>query len=1086
LAFALAILSIGMLRTLQAQQGGAPISFQRDVRPILSDNCFLCHGPDQSTRMVGLRLDIRDGVFSKRPNGVPIVPGKSEQSLLYQRILADNPARRMPPPSSHKTLTDKQKETLKRWIEEGANWNEHWSFVPPVQRTPPNVSDEDWSRNPIDRFILAKLEANRLTHAPEADRRSLIRRVSLDVRGLPPAPEEIAAFVDDRSPSAYEKMVDRLLASPRYGEHRAHYWLDAARYGDTNGMHYDNYRGGIWPYRDWVVNAFNRNLSYDQFAVEQLAGDLLPNPTIDQLIATGFSRNNVTTNENGVIEEEVAVMYAKDRADTTGAVFLGLTTGCATCHDHKFDPISQKDHYALEAFFNNTTQMIMDDNRPDAPPIIFVPNDPDRASWLALNRRRDALRAALDEARRANNPAFVRWISGEVAAIRPPVEESSELLGISMDEGVKIRKDGRVAEMPLRPGVTLGPSPWQDRQALLFDGKTALAMPDVKLTSDTPFAISFWVYLPKIVRHPGLTGARVASPVVASQLTRTAPASKLTGGGDPDAAAAEPELRGWLIDLDEGVPALKLYGDGSQVMRALALRNMPLQERTWTHLTFTYDGSRKEEGLSLYVNAVAAPIERGGFGVQNKNVVRRLPGTIANDAPLLLGSDGVTPVFDGSIADFRIFSRAITEEEARLVAAWPEVARSTGKTAAQLSSAQTDALRLYYLSFQDPNYGKRVKELDGVNAERKQIIERATTAMIMEERPNSKATARILYRGLYDQPRDEVEANVPSALPPLPASSPRNRLGLAKWLVDPGNPLTARVAVNRFWQELFGVGLVSTTGDFGAQGEAPSHPELLDWLAVEFRESGWNVKKLFRLILMSAAYRQSARASGDSLTKDRENRLVSRGPSFRLDGEVIRDLALSASGLLVSKMGGPPVKPYQPGGVWEATSMPASNTKNYQQDQGNDLYRRSLYTLWKRSAPPASMEIFDGPTRESCTVRRERTNTPLQALVMMNDPQFVEAARNLAGHAMSGKDLDARIDFMTIRLLARTFDSKERGIVGQSYNGFFRYYESHPDDAAKLVSVGESKADPKLPKSELAALTMVANQLISLDETLNK
>jgi hypothetical protein len=568
--------------------------------------------------------------------------------------------------------------------------------------------------------------------------------------------------------------------------------------------------------------------------------------------------------------------------------------------------------------------------------------------------------------------------------------------------------------------------------------------------------------------------------VIASQLTRPAPAE---GDAEPPPNTGP---RGWLIDIDEGVPALKLYGDGGKLIRALALRNAPLVENTWTHLTFTYDGSRKEEGLSLYVNGKAAPIERGAYGVQNVNIVRELTGALTNDAPLVLGGEGGAVIFPGSLAEFRVFNRVITEHEAQLLAAWPEIEKSTGQPPRELSAAQQEALRLYYFSRRDPQYRKSLEALDKLNAERKQIEDRATTAIVMEERSNSKATARLLYRGLYDQPRDEVAANVPPALPPLPASYPRNRLGLAKWLVDAGHPLTARVAVNRFWQEVFGAGIVKTTADFGSQGEAPSHPELLDWLAVEFRESGWDVKRLFRMLLTSAAYRQSAVVTPDRLSKDPDNRLLSRGPRFRLDGEMVRDLALAASGLLVAKMGGPPVKPYQPEGVWEATSMLASNTRHYEQDHGEALYRRSLYTLWKRSAPPASMEIFDGPTRESCVVRRERTDTPLQALVIMNDPQLIEAARKLAGRAMASGALDRQVDYMTLRLLARTLEAKERAVAQRSYQDFLGYYDAHPGDAAKLLAVGESKADPKLPPAELAALTMVANQLLSLDETLNK
>ena len=1075
---------------MPADEKGAPaVDFQREIRPILSDNCFLCHGPDKSTRMVDLRLDIREGAFSQRKNGTPIVPGKPAESLAYRKITAENPALRMPPPYSHKSLTDKQKDTLKRWIEQGANWKEHWAFAAPVRPNPPAAQNAEWARSPIDRFILAKLEASGLKPAPEADRRTLIRRVTLDLTGLPPTPQAVAEFVNDKSDDAYAKLVDRLLESPQYGEHRAHYWLDAARYGDTNGMHYDN-RRDMWPYRDWVVEAFNRNLPFDRFVVEQIAGDLLPNRTLDQQIASGFNRNGVSTNENGIIEDEVAAMYVKDRVDTTGTVFLGLTIACATCHDHKFDPISQRDYYSLAAFFRNTTQMVMDDNRPDAPPMIFVPKQGDRARWAELNKQRESLVRRMTEVCKTPNAAFDRWLaSNGHRQVRATLDGSSQLLALYADDAARVSSSG-VNEIKLPTGVTLGDFPAGGQRALKFDGKSALTLPNLdSISGDEPFSISTWVYLPKVTRHPGLTGSRDA-PAIASKLSRVQPAPKPKpeGSAEADDSPGPPKLRGWTIDLDEGVPALRLYGDDGKTMRALALRNEFLKEGEWTHLTFTYDGSRQEQGLSLFVNGNRVPIERGGYGVQNNNVVAQLEGTLKNDAPLLFGSDGASGFLTGSIADFRVFNRVITEEEARRVAAWPTIAGTQNKEAGQLSDSEKEALKLYYLSRDDAAYQALAAEFDKVNAEHRLIENRSDTALVMEEKPDSKPVAYLLNRGMYDQPREELNPNVPSVLPPMAASYPRNRLGLAEWLVDPANPLTARVAVNRFWQELFGTGIVKTSEDFGSQGEMPSHPELLDWLAVEFRDSGWDVKNLFRLMVTSATYRQSALATEEKIKKDPDNRLLARGPRFRMDGEMVRDYALAASGLLLPIMGGPSVKPYQPAGVWEVTSMMNSNTRVYKQDSGPNLYRRSLYTLWKRSAPPASLEIFGAPTRETCIMRRERTDTPLQALVTMDDPQFVEAARHLAEMALlaSRDKLDAQIDFMTSRVLSRAFEPRERQVVVRSYKNFLGYYDSHQADASKLLAVGESKANAKLPVPEFAALTMVANQLLNLDEALNK
>jgi Protein of unknown function (DUF1553)/Protein of unknown function (DUF1549)/Planctomycete cytochrome C/Concanavalin A-like lectin/glucanases superfamily len=1055
------------------------VDFQREIRPILSDNCLSCHGPDPSTRKANLRLDQREGALATRQNGAPIVPGKPGQSLLYQKITEENPARRMPPLSSHKTLSEAQKAAIRLWIEQGANWTQHWAFIAPKRPALPRVKDEKWTRTPIDRFVLAKIEEAGLTPNPEADRRALIRRVSLDLTGLPPNPEDVAAFVADQSPNAYEKVVARLLASPRYGEHRARYWLDAARYADTNGLHYDNYRGGIWPYRDWVVRAFNGNMPFDRFAVEQLAGDLLPNPTLDQLIATGFVRSNMTTNENGVIEEEVRVQYVKDRADTAGTVFLGLTVGCATCHDHKFDPISQKDHYALEAFFNNTTERVMDLNRPDPPPIAIVPADADRARWVELETLRKSLRARMDAARTAPNPRFDAWLaSGERNGVADPVA-SSEVLAVSAaPNGVRVRRKGVESIQPLEGGVSADDvSPWQGVPALTFDSKSSIKLPSGDLTGGEPFSMTTWVYLPKIALHPGQTGGSLAL-VIAGQMT----------AGDSERTPPIAPT-GWVFEIDEGVPRLRLVDGEGKVIRAQAPYHRPVKAGTWNHLTFTYDGSKTENGYAFYVNGTRLPIERGAYGGQDSTIAPELKATITNTAAITVGNSRLGDKgIEGSVGDFRIFDRVISEEEARVASVWPAVAAAASKDGAQLSAAERDALKLYYLAYSDPDYRELAAEFTRLSNEHRQIELRSDTAMVLEERQDSKAAAHLLFRGMYDQPRDLVDAMTPSFLPPMAAKLPRNRLGLAWWMVDRANPLFSRVAVNRFWQEFFGAGIVESTEDFGAQGQTPSHPELLDWLAVEFRESGWDVKKLMTQIVLSAAYRQSAVASEKKLSADPANRLLARGPRFRLDGEVVRDSALAASGLLVTKLGGPPVKPYQPAGIWEGTSMVASNTRNYKQDTGESLYRRSLYTLWKRQAPPASMDIFDGPTREACVVRRDRTNTPMQALVTMNDPQFVEAARVLAQRAMQASkgDVNGAMDFMTLRVLARALTPAERQIVRSAYQDFVSHYDADPSAAAKLLAVGEFPADQNLRAPELAALTMVANQIFSLDETLNK
>ena len=989
------VLSLGAA-TLAAQspaRSPAPIDFQREIRPILSDNCFQCHGPDPDTRMAGLRLDLKDTVFAVRPHGTPVVPKQPESSLVYQRISAP-PGRRMPPESAHKNLSPQQIALIKRWIEQGADWQEHWAFRAPVAPRMPAVRLAAWLKNPIDRFVLARLEAQGLEPAPAADARTLIRRVALDLTGLPPKPSEIELFLKDTSPNAYERMVDRYLASPHYGEHRARYWLDAARYADTNGIHFDNYRE-MWPYRDWVIQAFNRNLGFDQFSTEQLAGDLLPNPTMDQLIATGFFRCGVTTNEAGIIEDEYAEIYAKDRADTTGAVWLGMTVGCATCHDHKFDPISQRDFYALGAFFRNTTQAVMDGNVHDAPPILTVPRQEDRADWTRITQRRAAVRAGMENLRTAATAEFRAWKEHREKIADEPLGEKSEIK----------------AELP-------------------------------ELDAEKPFTIGVRFVLPSDDK----------TYVIAAQQN------------------GKEKGRGWVLDVNGRAPGFRLIGDDGKTIEVRASPMERLKPGSANHVAVTYDGERHRSSLGLYVNGRAvALLGRGNSGLE-------LTGSIHNETPLVLGRS----MEKGAVSDFRLFDRAATESEAALLNQWPGVIANDG-------AGDDDALLTYFLVRRYEPYRKLAAELDGLNHEAKPIEARAATTEIMHEKPDSPPFAYVLYRGAYDQKRQRVEAATPSVLPPMTSDLPRNRLGFARWLFTRDHPLTARVAVNRMWQEVFGTGLVKTLDDFGSQGEAPSHPELLDWLALDFRDHQWDMKRFYKQILMSATYRQAALATTEKLAKDPDNRLLSRGPRYRMEGEMVRDYALAASELLSPEIGGPSVKPYQPDGVWEAVAMEASNTRFYKRDSGDSLYRRSLYTFWKRSAPPASMDIFNAPTREGCTVRRERTDTPLQALVTMDDVQFMEAARMLAERSMEAHaGFGQRLDFIGTRVLARPLDPAERSILDKAYQAFLRYYEAHPDDAGKLLNVGEKRPDPGLPPAEFAALTMLANQMLNLDEVLNK
>jgi len=1015
-----------------AAPASTAVDFQRQVRPILSDNCFLCHGPDKGTRMADLRLDLKEGAFTPRKNGTPIVPGKPEESLLIKRIFSEDTSFRMPPAFAHKTLSAEQKETLRKWIEEGAPWKQHWSFIPPVRQTPPPVKDASWVRTPIDQFLLARLETEGLKPNPEADRRTLIRRVTFDLTGLPPTPEEVQAFIDDKSPKAYEKVVDRLLASPRYGEHRARYWLDAARYADSQGLHIDNYRE-MWPYREWVIGAFNRNMPFDQFTVWQLGGDLLPNATLEQKIASGFHRCNVTTNEGGSIPAEVEAMYAKDRADTTGIVWLGLTVGCATCHNHKFDPIAQKEYYSLTAFFRNTTQLALDGNIPDTPPTVVVPRQEDWKRWTDLSVERANLRAAIAKRETSNDKPFEKWANGKThsVALYSPQSVMAEL-----------KTDSLPAELP--KGVTLGDGPPQLDKALQFEKGSSFELPSTSLEADKPFTIATWVWVPK----------DKGSFTLASQHEEP----------------KDGKSHGWTLSLNGGAlgvngraPELRMTAVNGKYITARPAADYELKPETWYHLLFTYDGTRSRKGLSLFVNGLFVPTY--GDGSDNN------PLTEPISAPANV------KLSEAALAGFKILNLHSDEIQAEMLF-----------NADKAGGGDRGALRKLFTYEADSAIRKTVNRLHQVDAEREEIARRGAVTFVMQERTDTQPVAHVLYRGQYDQMRDEVHPGVPAVLPPMAQSLPRNRLGLAEWIVDPSNPLTARVTVNRFWQELFGTGIVKTSEDFGAQGEPPSHPELLDWLAIEFRDSGWDVKKLFRLMVMSAAYRQSSVADEQKLAKDPDNRLLARGPRFRMDGEMFRDCALAASGLLRPEIGGPSVKPYQPANIWETVAMNESNTRFYKQDSGDGLYRRSLYTFWKRSAPPALMDIFNAPSRETCVVRRERTNTPLQALAAMNDPQFVEAARWLAQHALkqSNGQVESQVNFMADRLLSRDLEPKEMSIVLSSYHDYLSYYDGKPDDAAKLLSVGESKADQSLPKPQFAAMTMVANELMNMDEVLVK
>ncbi|MBA4146890.1 MAG: DUF1553 domain-containing protein [Verrucomicrobia bacterium] len=1027
------------------------VEFNRDIRPILTENCFACHGTDSASRKASLRLDLFEDATASRKNAKPaIVPGKPDDSELIARIMTTDEDDIMPPPGSHKVLTVEQKELLKRWIAEGAKYQEHWSLLAASRSETPRVKNKQWVKTPIDAFILARLEAEGLKPAPEADRRTLARRLSLDLIGLPPQSGEVEAFVKDKSADAYEKYVDKLLASPHWGEHRGRYWLDAARYADTHGIHFDNYRE-MWSYRDWVINALNKNMSFDQFTIEQLAGDLLPKATLEQKVATGFNRNNITSNEGGIIDEEYYVLYTRDRTETAAQVWLGLTAGCAVCHDHKYDRFSQKEFFELSAFFNNSTQSARDGNIKDTPPIITVPTKQDRARWDVLPADKKLAQTRVDDRKKAGQGDFEKWIA------KGPIDKISDRLpaGLSFHAPLSDNKDSLAVTVGSEERtITISTNAtWQDgaiaEKAFTTSREVLPEIADAgDFERDQKFTVAAWVKLAPD-NNSGALIARMDDPGT---------------------------YRGWDLWFEGGKPGTHIIHNWPDDAIKVVSRKT-LEANRWTHVCITYDGSSKASGVKIYIDG-----ESQRFDVPKD----ALKNSIRTEVPLKIGQRSKeAPLQKAGIQDVRFYSRVLKITEARELSNAARMAWLVSKPADQRDDAEKQELYSRYLSSFDREYQDATAHVAKLEKEESEIKSRGTIAHISQEK-ETPAEAYILFRGEYDKRRDKVFADTPDTLPPFPADFPRNRLGFAKWLLLPENPLTARVTVNRFWQELFGNGLVKTPGDFGVSGEMPSHPELLDWMAIEFRENGWDMKKFYKLLVTSATYRQAATLTPEKLNKDPENILLARGPRFRMDAEMVRDYALSSSGLLVAKLGGPSVRPYQPEGVWEAVAMPESNTRIYKEDSGENLYRRSVYTFWKRAAPPASMDVFNAPNRETCAVKRERTNTPLQALATLNDTQFVEAARNLAERALKDFKENERIDYMAKQLLARSLRGDEKKITESVLKELLAHYKGAPADAEALVKVGESEADASLDKPTLAAYTMVANQLMNLDEVLNK
>jgi mono/diheme cytochrome c family protein len=1036
----------------QSPPAAGPISFNREILPILANNCFACHGPDEQKRETKFHFDTQEGMFAKA--GV-IEPGNAAESLLVEKITEPNPKDRMPPPDSGHALTERQIDLLRRWIDQGAKWDTHWAYVAPKRPELPAVALSSWPRNPIDHFILARLEREGLKPSPDADKETLLRRVTYDLTGLPPTLAQIDAFLADPAPDAYEKRVDELLRSPHYGERMAMPWLDAARYADTHGYHIDSLRG-MWPWRDWVINAFNQNLPFDRFAIEQLAGDLLPEPTLDQKIASGFNRNHMINFEGGAIADEYQVEYVVDRVEATSSAFMGLTMGCARCHSHKFDPITHKEFYQFFAFFNTVPEFGLDGRTGNAVPVLPLPSHDQQARLDELNTAIKTRETALDDTIVA--PLQREW--AKAAQEQPSQADGAglaahyELDGNFSDISGRYQHGRTIAGEPTFDGGRVG-------RAASFDGDTEVSFGNVGgFERDEAFTLAVWV------RGRG----------------------NLPMNGFQKLASAD-QRRGYewqfddivLVDIQKWAARLTVRIASDPAASAIEVRTRErLRLGDWYHVAVTYDGSGKAGGVTMYLNG-----ERLGLEV----VRDTLRGPVNSDAPLRLGSKGLGKPFVGQIDDLRLYTRALTLAQVEDLALHYPARVILSGVIGKPSKEEAERAREYFLTYAAPDPLRAAfTELKLLRVREENLVKVIPTAMVMAEMKKPRDTF-ILARGDYRNQTEKVQPGVPAMLPPLPAGEPANRLTLARWLVDPAHPLTSRVAVNRYWQAYFGYGIVKTQEDFGVQGEPPAQPELLDWLATEFVRTGWDVRAMQRLIVTSATYRQSSKVNAELREKDPENRLLARGPRLRLPAEMIRDTALVSSGLLNPAIGGPSVMPYQPKGIWEELAFgDGFSAQSYEQSHGPDLYRRGMYTFWKRTAPPASLATFDAPDREKCTARRAQTNTPLQALVLLNDPTFVEASRALAERALleGGKDSKTRLTYAFRLATARKPTSKEMKVLRTLLDGRFKVYRQDRQAALKLLSVGESPRNRKLDVAELAAYTTVASVIFNLDETITK
>lgn len=1031
------------------------LDYNVHVKPILSDKCFACHGPDQAKQKAGLRLDIAEIAYGKLPENPDkraITPGNLSKSEFFHRIMANDPDYVMPTPESHLTLSASEKATLIKWIEEGAEYKPHWAFIAPVKSELPKVKNKEWVQNEIDQFILAKLEDENLRPSVKADKEILLRRLFLTLTGLPPSLEEIESFLNDSSPDAYEKRVNSLLQSPHFGEKLAVDWLDLARFADSHGYTVDRLRD-MSPYRDWVIQSFNNNKPFDSFLHEQLAGDLMPNPTKEMLIATAFNRNHQQNAEGGIVEQEFQTEYVVDRTNTFGDAMLGISLSCAKCHDHKYDPVSQKNYFELFSFFNNVQeagQISWDDAMPA--PTLLLPTPQQEKALAEIKAKINTLSTEYNDLLKAPSPEFDQWMNdGRYFELSNQIIPDNGLQayydfeGKSLRNIKKIRSEGIMKRDAGATGDQPVFVPNESGVSLELDGDVYLDLKETGIfRRSEPFTIGIRVLVPE-----SLTEGVIFHKSNAERLFN---------------------FRGYHLYIkDNKVEANLAYAAPGNAITILSVAEIP--KNKWIHLTMTYDGSSRANGMKLYLDGKEFASE-----ITADDLAKDILFNGEHQVGLQVGGwwRGLG-LKGGKVDDITVYNRELIPFEVEILAgknSWKNLIN--GKKTDVLTNR---ILKEYYLKSVSPLQIKALGQLTYWRTVLADSLKSVQELMVMKEMPVRKK-AYILLRGEYDNLGEEVFPATPESIFSFPEDYPKNRYGLARWLTDRKNPLTARVALNRFWQSVFGVGLVKTAEDFGNQGEMPSHPELLDWLAVDFIDSGWDVKKLFKTMVMSATFQQDSKTTEGVREKDPENRLLARGPSRRLTAEMIRDNALLASGLINKSIGGKSIKPYQPSGLWEI------NSARYQADSGDAVYRRSLYIVTKRSVPNPTLSTFDAVSRSYCVVRRQETNTPLQALVMLNDPTFNECARKLGEEMAVQRQPGQAITNTYVKLTGRKPVASELSLLKQLYTEEYAKFKKHPNKIKGWLSEGQYQTKRSADVESVAAFTVVTSTILNSDATL--